>query len=175
MSRYVILIMLLGFFLVTQASALTNSSATITWNKTTDPMTRYEIRWKNWTLTDWQTVATDLDSTLGLYQHTFSPLPDSTGDRWACWDLRSKKGTLYSPWLSATNQQVCNQIPLAASPTPTPTPIPVPVPPPVASGLVISSQTPLEIVITGTGCLKVTTSTKGSTATVQKRTITCVK
>lgn len=162
------------------ASALTNNSATIKWDKTSDARIRTEIRWKNWTVMDWQSVVTDLDSTLGIYQQTFAPLPDSTGDRFACWDVRHYimvGGIKYaSDWISMKNQQPCTQMPLGGTTTTETPPAPTPVPAP-QTGLVITSATPLEIVITASSvdCPRITTSTKGSTALQPKRTVTCVK
>jgi len=191
--RYLVLFLLLS---ATSAWALTNQDATVLWDKTTDSASRYEIRWKhfanNW---QWVPVATDLDSTSGTYQHNFAAFADSTGDRGACWDSRAIKNGLASQWTSELHTQACVQIPLAAAPPPLdtdadgipdasdqcpaqpgPAPSGCPAPPP-PSGLSVVSATPQQIIITATvaDCSRVVTSTKGSTPTLQKRTITCVK
>ena len=166
--------LLLLLLLSTPAWALTNEEATVLWDKTADATIRYEIRWKhfanNW---QWQSVATNLDSTLGTYHQVFAPpFVDSTGDRGACWDMRATSATGTSPWNSEAGNQVCAQIPLATVTTPPP----IVIPPPPNTGLVIQSASPSQIIMTWSvrDCSKVTTSTKGSTATVQKRTMTCV-
>jgi hypothetical protein len=169
------------FLWTAPAWALTNGSVTLEWTKTADATIRYELQWKHfhnaWT---WVSVAIDLDSTTGRYVQTFTSLPDSTGDRGACWDARAVRGSQASPWLSESNGQVCTQIPLTVAapiPAPIPMPTPEPVPPPLPSGLTISSATPDEIVIVASAadCPRILTSTKGSTALTLKRTVRCVQ
>lgn len=177
-ARLVLLLALLG--LAPQASALTNSAVEIQWTPTADPTIRYELRWQSfangWA---WMSIASNLDSTLGIYRQTFTPLPDTSGDRGACWDARAVRGALASAWLSETQQQVCLQLPLSAASAPIPVPVPTPEPPPVPapSGLHIVSATGEQVVIEASvaDCPRLVTSTKGSTSTVLKRTVTCVK
>lgn len=175
------LISVLGLWLVmaSQAGALTNGSVTIEWTKTTDATIRYELRWKHfangWL---WAPIAGNLDSTTGSYVFTFPPLADSTGDRGFCVDARAVRGTAVSAWVSDGVGPACAQMPLTtAVPVPTPVPIPTPVPPPSPSGLVIASATPDTVVITARAadCVRVVTSTLGSTSTSMKRTVRCVK
>lgn len=170
------------------ASAMTASSATLAWTPTTDSSIRYELRWQHfangWA---WESVATNLDSTTGSYVQTFPALPDTTGDRGACWDARAVRGGVASPWLSESNQQQCLQVPMAAPipapvplPMPTPVPAPAPVPTPVPVPAPVPVQTPAAT-ITQSGdtitiqCDKTKFSKMKTTGSGTKRTITCLK
>lgn len=74
-------------------------------------------------------------------------------------------------------EQQCNTLVGVVVPPPPPAPVPPPPPPPPAAGLRIDSTSPDQVIITApvTDCPRVVTSTKGSTSTTHKRTITCVR
>lgn len=155
--------------------ALTNSSATISWVPTTDATIRYELRWKhfanNWA---WEPIASNLDSTTGTYLQTFPALPDTMGDRGACWDARAVRGSLASPWLSESGQQGCVQMPMGAVapapvPIPEPTPPPVPAPVPAAPAIVTMSGDTITVQCDKTRYARAKTSGTGT-----KRVITCL-
>lgn len=163
--------------------AITNASVQISWAPTTDATIRYELRWANfangWT---WEPIATNLDSTKGIYAQTFTPLPDTPGDRGACWDARAVRGGLASPWLSETNQQQCLQVPIAApipAPVPLPTPEPVPVPEPVPIPVPVPAPPSATVTISGDSitiqCDKSRFTKMKTTGTGTKRMITCLK
>jgi len=106
----------------------------ITWTPTTDPTIRMSIRWQSFAHAAWQLLASNLDGTLGTYTANFTPLPDTpTADRWFCVDMQSTKGTLSSPWLSATGGQVCGQLPVTGTAPPLPPIVPPVVIPPVVT------------------------------------------
>lgn len=166
------------------ASAMTASSATLEWTPTNDSSIRYELRWQHfangWA---WEPIVGNLDSTTGHYLHVFPVLPETPGDRGACWDARAVRGGVASPWLSETNQQQCLQVPLAA---PIPAPIPLPTPEPIPAPVPVPVPVP-----TPTPALPATVTMSGDTVTIQcdktrftkmktvgsgtKRTITCLK
>lgn len=147
---------------------LTDGSAVITWTPTADPTILYELRWKHFKSGGlWVPVASGLNSTSGRYIQQWTPLGNTTGDRTGCWDLRATKDGLSSVWMSELTPptSVCVQIPLT------------PVAPPVPSGLQVAKATVDEVIITASAkdCTRVTTSTKGTTGTTLKRTVTCVR
>lgn len=77
-------------------------------------------------------------------------------------------------------EQQCNTLVGVVVPPPPPppaAPVPPPPPPPPAAGLRIDSTSPDQVIITApvADCPRVVTSTKGSTSTTHKRTITCVR
>jgi len=166
------------------AQALTNASATLSWQPTTDATIRYELRWKHfangWA---WEPIAANLDSTTGTYAQTFSALPETTGDRGACWDARAVRGSLASPWLSESGQQRCVQMPVGTvSPDPVPLPTPSPVPPPVPAPVHDPVPAPVPVppaTVTMSGdkvfiaCDPTRYTRALTTGTGTKRTITC--
>ncbi len=162
---------LCSLLILGSAHALTNGGVEVRWTPTTDPTVRYELRWQHfangWV---WQSIATDLDSTTGAYPHTFSPLPDTPGDRGACWDARAVRGTSASKWLSELGQQVCLQLPVSVPVVlPPPTPEPPPVPVPMDPATVTMSGDKIFIQCDPTRYMHAKT-----TGTGNKRTITCL-
>lgn len=152
---------------VASAQALTNEQATILWPPTTEATIRYELRWRHFGGDgQWQSVASDVDSTLGKYVHTYPAFPDSTADRTVCWDVRAVFQGVPSPWLSEHALAVCHQMPQT-----------VVFPPPLLPGLQVVSATPLQVVVVAkpADCPRLSTSTRGTTALMLKRTVTCVK
>lgn len=156
------------------AQALTNSAASLSWEPTSDPTIRYELRWKHFASQwAWEPIASNLDSTRGTYAQTFTPLPETTGDRGACWDARAVRGGLASPWLSDTNQQVCTQMPVGlpspvpVPPLPTPTLVPVPASP---AATITQSGDTITIQCDRSRFTRMKTTGRGT-----KRTITCLK
>lgn len=177
------LVMVLGLVLCAvwaeSGSAATPTTAEITWQPTTDATIRYELRWSHfangWA---WTPIAGNLDSTAGRYRHEWAALPETPGDRGACWDARAVRGGLASPWLSESNQQQCLQVPLAA-PIPTPVPLPTPEPTPVPQpepqpdpnpAIVTMSGDKIFITCDPSRYAKASTTGRGT-----KRTITCLK
>jgi len=165
--RTLVLVAALG--IVASAQALTNESATILWAPTIDPEIKYELRWRNLkTSGAWTGIASGVDSSVGKYVHVWNKFPDTTGDRTACWDIRAVWQGVASPWLSDLGRQVCMPVPNGIVVVPNPPPLP---------GLVVVSETPMQVVVSAKvlDCPRITTSTKGSTSVTLKRTITCVK
>lgn len=188
LRRTVALCLLLAGLLVTASvGALTNASVQVSWTPTTDPTIRYELRWAHfangWT---WEPIASDLDSTTGSYAQTFAVLPDTSGDRGACWDARAVRGGLASPWLSASGQQQCLQVPIAApilAPVPLPTPEPVPEPAPAPIPVPVPTPEPVPappatVTMSGDKVLIACDPTRytraKTTGTGTKRVITCL-
>lgn len=179
----VILALLLSVIGASNGWALTNTSVTVSWVPTTDATIRYELRWghfaNDWT---WEPIATNLDSTTGTYAQTFAALPDTLGDRGACWDARAVRGGLASPWLSENGQARCLQMPITETspvfvplPTPTPVPVPAPVPTPapepeiIGPAIVTMSSDKIFIACDSTRYTRARTTGTGT-----KRVITCL-
>lgn len=169
--RVILVLVLLVFGAAGAVQALTNTSATISWQPTTDPTIRYELRWKHfandWA---WKPIATNLDSTSGTYVQTFPALPDTLwlSDRGACWDARAVRGALASPWLSESGQQSCTQMPVTA-PIPEPTPVPAPAPELIGPAIVTMSGDKIFIACDPTRYTRAKTTGTGT-----KRIITCL-
>lgn len=159
------------------AQALTNSSAAVSWEPTSDPTIRYELRWKHFASQwEWQPIASNLDSTIGTYAQTFPALPETTGDRGACWDARAVQGARASAWLSELNRQVCTQMPVglvSSAPVPLPTPpAPDPQPDPELIGPAIVTMSGDKVFI---ACDPTRYTRAKTTGTGTKRVITCLK
>lgn len=168
MRRLMCVGLLFASLIAGSAQAMTASEAFLEWTPTADATIRYELRWKHfandWA---WQPIASNLDSTTGAYTHRFPVLPETSGDRGACWDVRAVRGGLVSPWLSDSGQQSCLQVPITAPiPVPVPLPTPVPVPPATISmsGDTITIQ-----------CDKTRFTRMKTVGTGTKRTITCLR
>lgn len=167
-----------------QVSAMTAGSATLEWTPTTETTVRYDLRWSHfangWT---WESIVSNLDSTAGRYLHLFPVLPETTGDRGACWDARAVRGGLASPWLSESGKQQCLQVPIT-SPIPAPVPIPMPLPVPMAASVPLlqpsSIQTPAATITQSGDSVTIQCDpsrfTRAKTiGTGTKRVITCLK
>lgn len=185
MRRLQILVILLVWLVLGAGvvRALTNTSAAISWVPTTDPTIRYELRWKHfandWA---WKPIATNLDSTTGTYAHTFAALPDTPGDRGACWDARAVRGGQASPWLSESGQQSCRQMPVGTAapvPIPLPTPEPIPQPTPVPTPIPVPAPAPATVTMSGDRitiqCDPTRYTRAKTTGAGTKRVITCLK
>lgn len=163
MRALLCLLLILGLS-VPQSSAITASSATLAWTPTADSTVRYELRWQHfangW---KWDSIATDLDSTKGVYAQTFPAFADTAGDRGACWDARAVRGGVPSPWLSESGQHVCLQVPMSA-PAPIPVPIPTPAPIPVPVPVPTPAPTPVPAPIPSTPA---TVTMNGDSITIQ--------
>lgn len=185
----VIVLLAMSVCLPLSARAMTASSATIEWTPTTDATIRYELRWSHfangWV---WEPIASNLDSTTGTYAQTFPALPDTAGDRGACWDARAVRGGLASPWLSETERHQCLQVPIAApiaapvplpSPEPVPEPTPIPEPVPVPAPVPVPDPAPAIVTMSGDkvyiACDPTRYTRARTTGTGTKRVITCLK
>lgn len=146
---------------------------------------RYELRLQHFAHPDWVSLGT-IEAATGTHTVPFSPpLPaGKTGDdRWICVEARNvTTPDNPSEWARGCNQVDAGEVTVPkidppAPPPPPPAPVPPPPPPPPAAGLRIDASSPDQVVITATvkDCPRVVTSTKGSTATTHKRTITCVR
>lgn len=113
---------------VAALSAVSNGSFTATWTPATDPVERYEFRWRHFASPDWIALP-PAPGASGSMHVTFPALPNTpTTDRWMCVDARMLQPTV-GPWLSDTpSGPACNAVDVGVIPLPTPPPAP-PLPP----------------------------------------------
>lgn len=164
------------------ALAITNGTADIAWDNNLPPGATVTLQYQSFANGTWQAFASQSAPVLNAADGkmhsavTFPAFPaDNATDHWLCVRADDTVNGQTSPWTSDTGQTVCTQVPVPAIVV---TPPPPPPPPPAPTGLQIGSATPNQVIITASAkdCPHgISTSSKGSTTAVQKRTITCVK
>lgn len=131
--RVALLMLSAALLWLTSLAAVKPDQFTATWDPTSVPVDRYELRWKHFASNGWLALP-DQPGTVTTFTATFSPVPNEPAtDRWMCVDARAVVSGVPGAWLSDTTAgPACDVFGVAVVIVPPPpAPIPVPTPPPV--------------------------------------------